>query len=161
MKHTRLIATALLTLLLASACQQNTTYDEQHVIPSRVWNRYTPQEFEVGVSNTNNYYHIDISVTVDTTLYRYDAFPLMVKMQGPAGETRTFKANIATRQNGHWMGEPAGDTRRTVSMRVKKFFSFNDKGSYRFLIDQATSQYNLEGACGLGLKVSRAKLDTE
>ena len=148
----------LLMLPLLAACGGKTLIDEEHLFERDVWNRFTPEEFEVKVDNIDDYYNIDFTVAVDTALFRYDAVPFMVILSSPGGEERQFYGNVALQEKGRPRGEMQGGY-RVATGRIRSYFSFNSQGTHRMAISQATSQYDLEGIHSLTVSVTRAKLD--
>lgn len=157
MKH--LIPALLCTVALLCACQRNNTvFDETHTFNGNNWNRFTPEQFEIDVPNAEDYYNIDFTVSVDTSVYRYKEFPLMVIMTSPAGEERQFYHTIILNEKGRWRGE-VHDGLRTVQGRVRSYFTFNRKGTHTMLVSQTTSQYDLEGIHSLQVTVDKTKLE--
>ena len=155
---------ALLGVMLLAACGSKNIIDEERTFAGDVWNRFTPETFEVNVDNTDNYYNIDVTVTVDTALFRYSLLPITVNLYSPAGERRMFYASVPLKENGRWKGDIVSGTtekegRRQVTSRIRTLFSFNAKGTHRLEIGQATSQYNLEGIGSLRLTVENTKID--
>lgn len=157
MKH-RLLPAAVCAALLLAACSGNTLLDEEHTFDRNVWNRFTPELFDLSVSNIENYYNIDFTVAVDTAVYRYDALPLMIILQAPGGEERQFYGNITLKEQGRWRGEMR-DGYRTVDGRIRSYFSFTSKGTHQMAVSQTTSQYDLEGVHSLSVSIVRAKID--
>lgn len=148
----------LLSLLLATACSKsNIIHEENRVFNTNTWNRFTPEKFEVKVDNVEDYYNIDFTVSVDTMLYRYDHFPVMVIMQSPSGEERQFYHTIQLKENGRWRGEIA-DGYRQVKGRARSYFSFNHTGTHILNISHQTPQFDLEGIHAFGIQVERTKL---
>lgn len=145
-------------MLFFAACSPKNIIDEERTFAGEVWNRVTPEVFEVDVTNTEDYYNIDMTATVDTALFRYNTLPLTVNIYSPGGERRTFLTAILLKENGRWKGE-AKEGKREVTTRIRTFFSFNSKGTHRMEIGQATSQYNLEGIAALRLTVENTKID--
>ena len=96
--------------------------------------------------------------SVDTALYRYESLPLTVNIYSPAGEHRMFYAEIPLKENGRWRGEMEDGYMR-VRHRIRSYFSFNNAGTHRIDIGQATSQYDLEGVHSVGVHIDRTKLD--
>jgi gliding motility-associated lipoprotein GldH len=145
------------TLLLAS-CGKKTLIDDERTFNGDVWNRFTPEVFEFDVSNTENFYDIDLTVSIDTLKYRYDIVPVTVNLYSPNSERRMFYAEVPLKLNGRWRGEVV-DGRRTVSNHIRTFFSFNSVGKHRMEVGQATSQYDLEGIHSLQLNIYKVDLD--
>ena len=146
---------SFLSLTIASCGK--TILDEEREFDGNMWNRFKPEAFEAQVSNTDNYYNIDLTVSVDTALFRYNSLPLTVNIYSPNGEHRMFYSEVPLKENGRWKGEM--DDYRTVSTHVRTFFSFNGKGRHRIEIGQATSQYDLEGIHSIELDIYKVKLD--
>lgn len=156
MKHL-LLSLAAASMLL-SACSGKRLLDDSHTFHNDVWNRFKPEQFEASPKNNRDYYNIDFSTSVDTAVFRYSSLPLLVRMHSPAGEERSFYAEIPLKENGHWLGDTK-EGRCTVRHRIRSFFSFNHAGSHRIEIGQTTSQYDLEGVHAIGIHIVRTKLD--
>lgn len=147
---------SLLPLTLAS-CNKN-ILDEEREFGGDTWNRFTPEMFETHVNNVEAYYNIDLTVSIDTTVFRYTSLPLTVNIYSPNGEHRMFYSEVPLKENGRWKGE-TDDGRRKASTHIRTFFSFNGKGEHRIEIGQATSQYDLEGIHSIELEIYKIKLD--
>ena len=137
--------------------------DETREFDRAVWQRFTPESFDVKVENPDDYYRIDIELVVDSALMRNEQLPLTVNMYSPDGERRMFYAYINLVEHGRWKGEmQKGRTKkglRVMRQTIRPFFTFNDKGVYRMDIGQATSQYELEGLYSLRLDIERTEID--
>ena len=155
-KTTNILLT--LAVLLCMGCGSKNIIDEERTFANDVWNRFTPEGFEVSVNNTDDYYNIDVTVAADTMAFRYSLLPITVNIYSPSGERRMFYASVPLKENGRWKGEIVGD-RRQVTSRIRTLFSFNAKGDHRIEIGQATSQYNLEGIGSLRLTIENTKID--
>lgn len=153
--HIFLIA-ALLTL--CTSCGDNTVFEDEHTFDRNIWNRFTPEVFDINISNIEDYYNIDFTVAVDTTLYRYNEVPVIIELKSPGGEQRQFYGHVVLREKGRWRGEMI-DGYRTVSSRIRNYFSFNSKGVHQMEVCHTTSQYDLEGIHNLGITITKAKLD--
>lgn len=148
---------SFLSLTLFS-CGGKKILDEEREFAGNTWNRFSPEVFEATVNNIQDYYNIDLTVSVDTALFRYNSLPLTVNIYSPNGEHRMFYSEVTLKENGRWKGE-ADDSLRTVGTHVRTFFSFNGKGSHRIEIGQATSQYDLEGVHSIEMDIYKVKLD--
>ena len=156
-KMKRLIP-CLLGLLLLVSCGRKTVINEEHTFDGNIWNRFTPEEFKLSVDNIENYYHIDLTAAVDTTVYRYSELPVMFILKAPGGEERQFYGAVVLKEKGRWRGEMT-DGYRTASGRIRSYFSFNSKGTHTVDVSHATSQYDLEGVHSITLSVTKAKVD--
>ena len=148
----------ILTFLLLSSCGSKSVLDEEHIFDRNVWNRFTPEQFEFNIQNIEDYYHIDVTVAVDTALYRYKQFPCALTLITPGGEERSFRTAIALKEKERWRGEMK-DGYRVVTGRVRSYFSFNSKGVQHLSILQNTSQYDLEGIHSVGINIYKGKID--
>ena len=148
----------LLSLLTLASCGKKVLVDDERTFDSDVWNRFTPQVYEIDVRNIQDFYNIDLTVSIDTQTYRYDVVPVTVNLYSPNSERRMFYAEVPLKLNGRWRGEVV-DGRRTVSNHIRTYFSFNAKGTHRMEVGQATSQYDLEGIHSLQLNIYKVALD--
>lgn len=146
------------TLLLMASCGSKTVITEQHTFDGNRWNRFTPEEFNFSVNNIDNYYHIDLTAAVDTSVYRYSELPVMFILKAPGGEERQFYGAVVLKDKGRWRGEMT-DGCRTATGRIRSYFSFNSKGRHSLSVSHATSQYDLEGVHSITLTVTKAKVD--
>ena len=144
------------TLLLCS-CGKS-TFDEQRTFDRNIWNRFTPEVFDVNITNPEDYYNVNLTVAFDTAVFRYNNLPLTVNLYTPNGERRMFYSGVAFKENGRWKGEMQ-DGYRVVNQRIRSYFSFNGKGHHRMEVGQATSQYDLEGVHSITLTIEQAPLD--
>ena len=140
------------------SCGGKSAIDEERDFSGDIWNRFTPEVFEVAVNNIDDYYNIDLTVAVDTAAFRYSSLPLTVNIYSPNGEHRMFYSEVPLKENDRWKGE-VDDGYRTVGTHIRTFFCFNGKGQHRIEIGQATSQYDLEGIHSIELDVYKVKLD--
>lgn len=155
----RIIALLLLSFLsfTFASCGKH-ILNEEREFSEDIWNRFTPEVFETHVGNIDAYYNIDLTVSIDTAIFRYTSLPLTVNIYSPNGEHRMFYSEVPLKENGRWKGE-IDDGRRKASTHVRTFFSFNGKGEHRIEIGQATSQYDLEGIHSIELDIYKIKLD--
>ena len=145
-------------MILFAACGNKTVIDDERLFGKNVWNRFTPEVFDIGLNNVDDYFNIDIAVSVDTDVFRYQTLPLTVNLYSPNGEHRFFYADMPLKEQGRWKGEMK-DGYRVVERRVRSFFSFNGTGTHRIEIGQATSQYDLEGVHSVRLYIENTKVD--
>ena len=157
-----LVFSFYLSTFFFSSCgdKSDILIDEQRSFPNDVWNRVTPETFEIDVPDASDYFNIDLSVTVDTALYRYNEMPFYMDIYSPDGTRRHLTPQFLVKENGRWKGE-SKDGYREVTSRVQHFFFFNQNGTHRIEVRQATSQYDLEGIHSYGIRIEKADLDLE
>ena len=161
MKKTLII---LLGIFLLTACGgKKVLIDETREFDRAVWQRFSPENFDIEIKNPDNYYRIDFEMVVDSAQMRNGQLPLTVNLYSPDGERRMFYAYVNLKENGRWKGEPQkGRSReglRVVRENIRPFFTFNSKGTYRMEIGQATSQYDLEGIHSFRLDIKRTEIN--
>ncbi|MBR4738883.1 MAG: hypothetical protein IK058_02660 [Bacteroidales bacterium] len=146
------------SIFIFSSCTDKPFFDEERTFDRNVWNRFTAETFDIHVNNVENYYNIDVTVAVDTTVYRYEQVPMMFILKGAGGEERQFYGTVLLKEKGRWRGETQ-DGLRMVNGRIRSYFSFNRKGDFRLEVSQSTSQYDLEGIHSLTVVITKAKVD--
>lgn len=158
MLHKIIFRTSLFILAISlTACGNQVVLDEERTFDAP-WHRFTPLQFEVDIPNPDLYFHIDYTVTVDTALFRYNRLPLVVDIYSADGTHRHISPVVALKENGRWKGQQEGPD-RVITARIHNFFTFNQRGTYRYEIKQATSQYDLEGVRALHVRIEEAKLE--
>lgn len=144
---------------LFAGCNNKVVIDDERTFANDVWNRFTPEVFDIDIDNTDNYYNIDFSVSIDTAHFRYSSMPFTVNIYSPTGERRMFYTTIYFKDKGRWNGEPAADGYYVFSNRIRSYFSFNSRGTNKIEVAQATSQYDLEGVHSLGVYIEKTSVD--
>ena len=157
-KRAGLLAFSFYLLVLFSSCGNKVIVDEERSFQNEVWNRFTPEAFIVEIDNVDDYYNIDLTLSIDTTHYSERIFPMTVNLFSPNGERRMFYYDLVLKQNGRWRGEQDGKF-RVITERIRSYFSFNTTGSHRLEIGQASSKYDLLGPASLSVYIERTKLD--
>lgn len=147
----------LLTISLLTSCNKGIVLNEGHTF-NAPWNRFTPLQFEIDIPDADRYFHVDYTVTIDTAVFRYDRLPLVVDIYSNDGTHRHISPVVPLKENGRWKGEQHGSN-RIVMARIHNFFTFNQKGNYRYEVKQATSQYDLEGVRAFSVHIEEAKLE--
>ena len=148
----------VLGVLLFASCGGKNILDEDREFNRDIWNRFTPESFEFQVNNTNDYYNIDLTVAIDTAIYRYRQFPVYLELKSPDGESRRFNGQVDFMERGSWRGEEQGPY-RVITGRMRSYMSFNSKGHHTLEVGQTTSQYDLEGIHSIKANIYKVKLD--
>lgn len=122
--------------------------------------RFEPEEFIVNVPSEEDYYNIEMTICLDTNIFKGKEFPLVVNMISSEGEQRMFDAHIPlfNFKEGSRIGT-FEDTFQTSSNIVRKYLSFNRKGDFKLQIKQGTSKYELHGIKSIGVKVEKADME--
>lgn len=122
--------------------------------------RFEPEEFIVNVPSEEDYYNIEMTICLDTNIFKGKEFPLVVNMISSEGEQRMFDAHIPlfNFKEGGRIGT-FEKTFQTSSNLVRKYLSFNRKGDFKLQIKQGTSKYELHGIKSIGVKVEKADME--
>lgn len=161
MKKTLIIVLGI--FLLTSCGGKKVLIDETREFDRAVWQRFSPESFDIDINNPDDYCSINMEVVVDSAMMRSGQLPLTVNLYSPDGERRMFYAYINLKENGRWKGQMlqgrSKEGLRVIRQTIRPFFTFNNKGSYRMEVGQATSQYELEGIYSLRLVIERTEID--
>ena len=158
MKH-RVLASFILSMVLFCSCNK-TLVDDTHKFQNSNWMRFSPEHFSFKVNNTDECYHIYMTVTLDTAIYTANDLPLVVNMHSDdSTELRMYYSNIALRdKNGKRVGTFDG-SKQTVTQRVRDYVYFNTLGGQNIDVKQGTPKYELPGIDAFGLKIEKANLE--
>lgn len=155
----RILTTLLLGTLLLGSCQK-TLVNETHQFQNATWMRFSPEHFSFKVNNTDDCYHIYMTVTLDTAVYTANDLPLVVNMHSDdSTELRMYYSNIAMRDK---KGKRAGTfngSKQTITQRVREYVYFNTKGGQNIDVKQGTAKYELQGIESFGIKIEKANLE--
>ena len=134
--------------------------NEERTFAHNVWNSQTPEVFEIDIKDSNTFYTITYTVSLDTAVYRYETFPFYTDIYTPDGAHRHLTPEFAIKQYGRWKGE-MHDGYRVITKQLYEYFPFSKTGKQRIEVRQATSQYNLEGIHSFRITIQKANLDFE
>lgn len=150
----------LAATLFISACGNKVIMDESHTLPNNTWQRFTTENFNLDISNTDDCYDLYVSVTADTAQLKDNAIPIIVAINSPSNEHRTiFSTIILKGKNGKWLATPDANGNITCSQRVRDYFFFNDKGTHAVEISQRSHRYELSGVKQLNFRVVKAEME--
>ncbi|MBR1644285.1 MAG: hypothetical protein IJ684_02810 [Bacteroidales bacterium] len=152
---TATLAVALLLLSL-TGCGRKPVVDETRYFANQRWKWQEPERFEFDIKKTSECYNLVAEVYYDTAVLRRPTLPLIVDLQSPNGERRTFQASILLRtRDGHCTGTVIGDF-ASATATLKKYFFFNTPGTQQLVVTQGTDRYELAGVSRLTLRVEPA-----
>lgn len=135
-------------------------FDETHAIKNNNWMRFEPETFMVDIRNADDYYNVDMTVTIDTNMVKGKDFPLVINIISEDDELRMFDSHIplVDYKTGKRLGTFEGSV-QTATFCVRKFMSFNKSGKYKVEVKQGTPKYELPGVYQFGVRVEKAKLE--
>lgn len=155
----RILSIALFAFLLC-ACGNKTLLDENRTFANDTWMRFTPEHFDVPVSNTEDCYNFNVTLVIDTAVYHETALPIMMEIESPDNEKRTLFSTILLRNHeGSWLGHFGDDGLFTITQTVRQFYFFNTTGTHTVNLSQRTHRYEIRGIKSLHFSIVKAKLE--
>lgn len=140
--------------LLQVGCDNKTIYSENKGVENNVWKSGSKLVYEFEVSDTVNLYSFFLNVR-HTTDYKYSNLYLFISTKLPDGQTGldTLELVLADKE-GKWFGKGIGKL-RDLQVLLKRAVRLPQAGKYRFIIEQAMREEELEGISDLGIQISR------
>ena len=151
-KKLSLYASALVMLVMASACVDAPHYEKFYAFSDQEWPQTIKPKFVVEVKDTTKWY--DIVITLRTTTdYAFSNFWLFLNTKTPTGLTQRepFQIRIADEQ-GRWMGNKTGTlVENHLVFRKRKF---PEAGSYVFTLEQGITEKIIDEILDVGLTMN-------
>lgn len=150
----KLLLTALMAMLLLTACDRQLVFEKNQAVPSEGWHFEDKIKFEAKVTDTTSLHNLYINVR-NTTDYGYSNFYLFLDIEFPDGTTLrdTIECMLAER-SGQWTGKGFGKI-RSNSFLFRTDVWFPLEGNYVFSMEQAMRTQVLEGIADVGLRIER------
>lgn len=161
MKSTKqliIIFTAAMALAIAGGCSKGRIFEKYHKFENNAWKRIDENVwFEVPVKDTAAYYDIIVAIR-HATFYPYDYISIGMTSYAPSGEMRYSEHKIQLKdEKGAFLSKGLGDI-WDMEVPVKKKFSFNRTGVFKFEIENLTgNKYLVPGIMEIGLIVVKTK----
>lgn len=155
-KFHRFLFIACLPLLyfLLTGCDQKTIYSENKMVENDVWRAGNKLVFEFNVPDTATLYNFFLNVR-HTTEYKYSNLYFFISTKLPDGQTgRDTLELILADKEGKWFGKGIGKT-RDYQVLLKRAVRLSMAGKYRFIIEQAMREEELEGISDVGIHISK------
>jgi len=145
---------AIMALVLLSACDKNRIFEENKSL-SGGWKWNEPVEFAVSIPDTLTPVNAFINIR-NTSAYRYANIYLFLTTTFPNGKQSKDTLNcLLADERGKWLGKGAGDLLDN-QIPIKHNVYFNQKGTYKFKLEQAMRVDPLEGITDVGLRIEKA-----
>ncbi len=146
----------LISVLVFTSCNNNSVFEQRQKFENYTWNRLKPLMFEFNIENTDQEYNVFFTLR-HITQYPYDDLKTNLTITSPSGEERTTVHTFKIKDSeGKFLGDGAGDL-WDLKLPVKENMSFNEKGKYRFQIDNLMDYYDVVGLLDFGLIVEKAR----
>jgi gliding motility-associated lipoprotein GldH len=141
-------------LLLLQSCGDSALYDHSFSFNDHEWPQGDFPKFVVPITDTNSTFDVDFTLRT-TTDYSFSNLWMNVSIIFPDGTKlrRPYELKI-TDQKG-WLGEKSGTVvENTLSFPKSKL---PQKGSYTFVLEQATPETKVSEVLDIGLRVSKSR----
>lgn len=155
----KIILPLILSCLFLSSCGKF-HYSHDISINTGVWNSFEPRVFEFDWQKPDLCVDLSMKVAVDTSRYRDNVLPIIVKMVSSDGESRQFRTEILIRdRDGILHGEADEQGYIVCQDVIRHHMFFNSKGKQRIEVTQGTSKYDLVGIYSVGIAIDKANLE--
>ena len=148
---TFLLTTMVLFLI---SCDPNRVYEKNISIDDGVWNQDSVIAFDLDITDTLQPYNFYINIR-NSTDYRYSNLYLFIDTYFPdethARDTLEF---ILADTDGKWFGKGFGKIKESTVL-LRKGVHFPMSGHYRFTMEQAMREENLEGIEDVGMRIEK------
>ena len=143
-----------LIMALISSCDSKRVFEEHIPLQNGNWNLKNQLKFNVVISDLFSRYNIYLNVR-NAPEYPYSNLFLFMNTVSPDGLTArdTIELTLAD-YDGRWLGSGMGSVKFSRFL-FRKNFQFKQKGSYRFIFEQAMRVNELNGIRDLGLRIEK------
>lgn len=150
----KLFGISILLVLLLSACDKTRIFDENKSIDGG-WSWNNPIEFSVDIPDTLTPVNAYINIR-NTSAYRFSNIYVFMTTTFPNGKQAKDTLNcLLADERGKWLGKGAGDLWDNRIM-IKHNVYFNQKGTYRFKLEQAMRIDPLPDITDVGIRIEKA-----
>ncbi len=149
---------ALLLILLIvgviTSCDTKRIFEENSAIEKGTWNVNHKVNFEVSVTDIVPRYNVYLNVR-NSTEYPYCNLYLFLNTGFPDGKIArdTLELTLAD-YDGRWFGSGMGSVKFSRFL-FQKGVRFKQKGTYRFVLEQAMRVNELKGISDIGLRIEK------
>ncbi len=150
MKNFLKLGLILIMTTLFSCGNKNVIFDESVVIPNSSWNNQELPYFDVNIEDTLSTYAFYFNIR-HLENYRYSNFYTFMHITFPNGhQVHDTVEFILSYPDGQWIGKGSGSM-RSSKILLNKNLRFPISGNYRFEIEQAMREPELDGITDVGI----------
>ncbi|HEX3008999.1 MAG TPA: gliding motility lipoprotein GldH [Bacteroidales bacterium] len=149
------IATAMLGVLLFTACDNQRVYEKNTELPDYVWDKNNILKFTVDIQDTISSHNVFVNIR-NASSYQYNNLFLFVTTRAPKGGILkdTIELTLAD-DKGRWKGNGLGDIWDNQIL-YKRNVRFPFKGIYTFELEQAMRNARLPYIMDAGIRIEKA-----
>ncbi len=156
MKYGKIILGLWLVTLVS--CSGRKVFEERHVFEKLKWNAFESVFFETDIDDIDQDYDISVEVR-HHTVYPYDQLSMTLAVYAPSGERRVKEFTLLMKNpDGTFRASGMGDL-WDLTEPVMKQFRFNEKGHYKFEIENTMPKFDTPGIMEIGLKIEKSEVE--
>lgn len=138
--------------LLMSSCGSKAFFDQSLAVDQQGWSSRKMAHFEVPITDTLSTYAFFLQLR-HLEDYRYSNLYIFLHTRFPNGTaTHDTIECVLAKPDGEWLGKASGSLRENRIL-LNGALRFPVAGTYRFDIEQAMRQQQLEGIHDIGLRI--------
>jgi len=144
----------LVFLVVIISCDRNRVFDEHFPLKKATWNVKNELQLNATISDLQSGYDVFLNVR-NGPEYPYSNLFLFLNTVFPDGHIArdTIELTLAD-YDGRWLGSGMGSVKFNRFL-FQKDVRFNQKGKYRFILEQAMRVNNLTGIHDIGLRIEK------
>lgn len=145
------------SMFFLTSCTSDNLINQNTVIPDGLWDKRQIMSYVVDVPDTSSRYNLYINVRSNTD-YAYSNLYLFMNTIYPDKQVSrdTIDCMLAA-SDGKWFGSGYGKY-RFLSLMLGNSFSFPQKGTYTFELEQAMRHDTLKNINDIGIKIEKISL---
>ncbi|NVO18693.1 MAG: hypothetical protein HXX13_03285 [Bacteroidetes bacterium] len=145
----------LISLLALMSCsKQGPIFEHYMKFDKGNWDRFNKVVFNVPIDKPGESYDITLVLKPDSS-FMYDAMPVYVIMNTPAGEERMKDVRIKVKDGGRIVGD-SEEPSLTIKTPLWKSLPFSDKGMLIISIENMIPKIQTPGVKELGIIVEHS-----
>ncbi len=151
-KTVHLVFVVATMVLFMTSCGSKAVFDQSLAVDQQGWSSRKMAHFEVPIKDTLSTYSFFLNVR-HLEDYRYSNLYIFLHTRFPNGTaTHDTIECVLAKPDGEWLGKSSG-TLRENKILLNGALRFPVAGTYRFDIEQAMRQQELEGIHDIGLRI--------
>jgi gliding motility-associated lipoprotein GldH len=138
------------------SCNHDKVFEKYEKMSDNKWVKTQSLAFEVPIEDTLSAYDIFLTVR-HADYYPYANILITINQITPSSEERYKNFDLRLRNtDGSFIGDGSGDIWDTKILVYKKM-SFNNKGTYKFVVENHMPYVETEGIMEIGFVVEKTK----
>jgi gliding motility-associated lipoprotein GldH len=137
------------------ACNSDTLYKSEIVLPEEGWVRTSPVSYDIEIQDTSVFYEMMLDVKAKES-YRYQNLYVNIETLFPDGKTEKDIVSLELgTPGGKWHGKCSSGA-CNVPVQLQQLFKFPQKGQYKISLHQFTRIDTIKDLSSLTLSINKA-----